>query len=261
MSRKQFLSLENEYASNCAINSVIHLLDTDELLRSYIVSQGNHPDVSETQRELIALFLGVSSSVRFIRQRLFPFTESTEWLDTSEVLFAIVNQLDQDSYDLLKTSYVMRSACPCNKEREVQQIQDSHIKLAVWLNDQKNTTTISELFDLWLHNSSGTCSQCLREIQIANEVIDLGQFVIIELSAIGMGPKVSITNTNVQKQGFGTEDEYQIVAAIQYKNNNHYVTWRRINNYWVIIDGTTQTVVDNLLSDLTNYRILLYKRD
>lgn len=266
LSRQGFLQLINENAANCAINSVINLLDADELLRSFILAGTQNHDASDIQREVATLLLGLTNTVQPLRNVLLPNIDQTLWLDSAEIFYALLTSLDQDTRDLFKITYTEQYLCGCSLRQYIRAIEDNHFNLnqiSVWNGGQTEDITINDMFAVWETYTTGYCATCHQQIVVRNTVKETNRFVIVELPATETLAqnhlKIPVLSTNANGQSFGTPDMYEIVATIQF-TNNHYFSWRKSFIGWTIIDGTKTHYVKNLFQDLSPYRVLLYKR-
>lgn len=267
MSRQGYLQLVNDTGANCAINSVINLLDADELLRAFILDGAQNVDASDTQLEIAAILLGLHNTVQHLRALLYPNIDKTLWLDSAEIFYEVLTNLDQETSNLFKIKYSERYFCGCSFRQHDRAVEDNHFNLnqiSVWNGGQNDNITINDLFVNWMTYTTGTCSTCNQEIVVQNTVKETQRFVIVELPSdeilVENNLQIPVWNTNPNGQQFGTNDTYEIVATIQYFKH-HYFSWRKGFIGWMLIDGTKTKYEHDLFPDLSPYRVLLYKRN
>ena len=259
ITKAAFLQLINENAANCAINAAINILDASGTLKAFILATGG--DKSSIHENLINLLLGQTNSVTDLRIQLFPKINPREWLDASEVLYSIIRELDTESIELVRHICWEERVCYCSKKTYYN--SEIILHLSQFTTAQvmgKKAISISNMLLNWSSFETGNCGSCNTPIQITRTISDTSTYVFVELPSAEYMTFLPIHNDYAPTQNFGTLDEYEIIAAIQYKDNNHYVTWRRSVREWVVVDGITHYFARQLLPDLAQYRIILYKR-
>ena len=253
--KSTFLKLNNTQKDDAisAINAVVNLLDAANGMKECILNATK--PFSETQSQIVALFEGKMHNVTRLRDIIFPETFEREDLEPAEALGRIINNLDKSSRKTILQKFMEKESCKC-KEGENKQCFTNCIIL-------KRETSAHSFYDLlqsWKANFSGKCRICKSNYHVQRKIMNLSTYVVVELPTKMMSHDRIQLKNDVELQNFGTRNNYEMIAAIEFVADSDYRTWRKNGRNWIVVDGLHQETKTELSDNLLDYGILLYQQ-
>uniref|UniRef100_A0A914Y2K3 USP domain-containing protein n=1 Tax=Panagrolaimus superbus TaxID=310955 RepID=A0A914Y2K3_9BILA len=224
--------------------------------------------INKIQKELTKILEREVSNVEGLRKTISIFDGNNQE-DAAHAIIKIIEALDKPSTNLVQFCYDTVETCLCGEKLKRHANNCFSLHLTVGKEDCQ-MTTFDSMINKWLKFNSYHCSKCGVK-KVTEHLIKFGevqQYLIVELNTLINGPngmvQCSVPFNNFNIRGhliFGTLWELQ--AAIQYTGSGkegHYITWRKINHKWIVISDNQWRKEDCLLSDMNQYRVLVFKK-